>query len=389
MYEVDRLGDSYHAGFEIFNLGFGVPTPGGGGIIVDEHGIRVVDPEGNTVFEVKPDGTSFHRGHENFAGGITVGVPPPAPSTPHKPAGTFTGPGPVDSFFDVFVQLTQPTVGVEGSVVVLGSEGEPGSSQPPRPALTLVAPGVPHDFFDPGSDPFWGWPTALSAIGPSKFLQPPPTDTVVARPPALTVMGSGADPAVLDPIPIEVVSLSLVSVAPVMMLPATTPPSPLFLNQFMSMQPTLGVSGNVLVDGQIAASVKAFRIDHPLHPETHQLVHASIESSEMMNVYSGNVVLDESGEAWVHFLDWFEALNMDFRYQLTCVGGYAPVYVAEEIQGNRFKIAGGKPGLKVSWQVSGVRHDTYARNHPLQVEVSKTALQPDGNVPPKLTQLVK
>ncbi len=80
---------------------------------------------------------------------------------------------------------------------------------------------------------------------------------------------------------------------------------------------------------------------------------------------------------------------MDFRYQLTCVGGYAPVYVAEEIQGNRFKIAGGKPGLKVSWQVSGVRHDTYARNHPLQVEVSKTALQPDGNVPPKLTQLVK
>ena len=174
-----------------------------------------------------------------------------------------------------------------------------------------------------------------------------------------------------------------------MMLPASTPPSPPFLDQFISMQPTLGVSGNVLVDGQIAASVKAFRIDHPLQPETHQLVHASIESSEMMNVYSGNVVLDESGEAWVSFLDWFEALNMDFRYQLTCVGGYAPVYVAEEIQGNRFKIAGGKPGLKVSWQVSGVRHDTYARNHPLQVEVSKTALQLDGNVTPKLTQLVK
>ena len=73
----------------------------------------------------------------------------------------------------------------------------------------------------------------------------------------------------------------------------------------------------------------------------------------MMNIYNGNVMLDENGEAVVELPEWFEALNRDFRYQLTCIGGFSPVYVASEIADNRFKIAGGKQGLKVSWQVTG------------------------------------
>src|SRR5438045_3029616 len=40
---------------------------------------------------------------------------------------------------------------------------------------------------------------------------------------------------------------------------------------------------------------------------------------------------------------------------------------------NRFAIAGGKPGMEVSWQVTGVRHDAYARKHPIAVEVEKPA----------------
>jgi hypothetical protein len=70
--------------------------------------------------------------------------------------------------------------------------------------------------------------------------------------------------------------------------------------------------------------------------------------------------------------DWFEALNMEFRYQLTCVGGYAPVYVAEKIKGNRFKIAGATKGLEISWQVTGIRHDAYAEKNRIQVEVEKS-----------------
>ena len=91
----------------------------------------------------------------------------------------------------------------------------------------------------------------------------------------------------------------------------------------------------------------------------------------MKNIYDGVVTLDASGDAMVELPDWFEALNRDFRYQLTCVGGFAPVYIAQEIQGNRFKIAGGSAGLKVSWQVTGIRQDAYAKAHRIQVEEEK------------------
>ena len=53
-----------------------------------------------------------------------------------------------------------------------------------------------------------------------------------------------------------------------------------------------------------------------------------------MNVHNGNVMLDSNGEACVQMPEWFEALNRDFRYQLTCIGAFAPVYVAAEMQCN-------------------------------------------------------
>ena len=93
----------------------------------------------------------------------------------------------------------------------------------------------------------------------------------------------------------------------------------------------------------------------------------------MKNIYDGTVLLDENGEAWVQLPDYFEALNKDFRYQLTCIGGYAQVYIAEKISDNTFKIAGGNPGLEVSWQVTGTRQDAYAKDHPIVVEQDKPA----------------
>jgi hypothetical protein len=131
-------------------------------------------------------------------------------------------------------------------------------------------------------------------------------------------------------------------------------------------------SGDVLVqDALQVTGMKNFVIDHPLDPENKKLRHFSVESDELSNVYSGNVVLDGNGEAVVSLPDWFEALNTDFRYQLTCVGGFANVYIAEEISDNQFKISGGKAGLKISWEVTGVRHDRYALETDLSVELSK------------------
>ena len=100
--------------------------------------------------------------------------------------------------------------------------------------------------------------------------------------------------------------------------------------------------------------------------------HAAIETDGMRNIYSGNAVLDASGQAVVELPDWFEALNRNFQYHLTPVGAPAPdLHVAGEIAENRFHIAGGPAGLKVSWQVIGERQDRFALEHPLQVEVRK------------------
>jgi hypothetical protein len=129
--------------------------------------------------------------------------------------------------------------------------------------------------------------------------------------------------------------------------------------------------GNLYVGGSVQSSVKNFKIDHPLDPTNKYLYHTSIESPDMMNIYNGNVILNEVGESDIELPSYFEALNMEFRYQLTCIGGFAQVYISKEISNNEFKISGGTPGLKVSWQVTGIRNDTYAKENRIQVEVDK------------------
>ncbi|RME00763.1 MAG: hypothetical protein D6814_02920, partial [Calditrichaeota bacterium] len=134
-------------------------------------------------------------------------------------------------------------------------------------------------------------------------------------------------------------------------------------------QYTLKVNGNLDISGIMAAQTKQFKIDHPLDPEHKYLTHTSVESPEMKNVYDGVATLDGNGEAVVTMPDWFEALNGDFRYQLTAIGAPAPgLFIAQEIRGNRFRIAGGQPGMKVSWQVTGIRHDEWARKNRQPIE---------------------
>ena len=114
----------------------------------------------------------------------------------------------------------------------------------------------------------------------------------------------------------------------------------------------------------------------------------------MKNVYDGVVVLDDKAEAEIDLPNWFGALNKDFRYQLTAIGAPGPnLYIAEEISdttttttnyssssgssnnnnnnSSRFKIAGGTSGMKVSWQVTGIRKDPWANANRNQVEEDK------------------
>jgi hypothetical protein len=142
--------------------------------------------------------------------------------------------------------------------------------------------------------------------------------------------------------------------------------------------------GDVYVNGALTTVVAASRIDHPLDPENKYLQHGVVESDRMKNVYDGVAVLDSDGRTEVQLPAWFEKVNGDFRYQLTCVGGYAPVYVESEIANNAFTIAGGKPGLKVSWQVTGVRKDAYSEAHPMVAELEKAPRDRGKFVHPEL-----
>jgi trimeric autotransporter adhesin len=129
--------------------------------------------------------------------------------------------------------------------------------------------------------------------------------------------------------------------------------------------------GSVNVTGSLSKGGGSFKIDHPLQPESKYLYHSFVESPDMMNIYNGVAVLDAKGEAAVALPAYFSALNRDFRYQLTCVGGYAPVYVSQEVTNNEFRIGGGRAGLKVSWQVTGIRQDAWANANRIPTEEVK------------------
>jgi hypothetical protein len=129
--------------------------------------------------------------------------------------------------------------------------------------------------------------------------------------------------------------------------------------------------GNIAVAGNVAKLGGSFKIDHPLDPANKFLSHSFVESPDMKNIYDGVATLDADGVALVEMPTWFSALNRDFRYQLTCIGGFAPVYISEEMAENHFKIGGGRAGMKVSWQVTGIRHDAWADAHRIPVEEAK------------------
>jgi hypothetical protein len=147
------------------------------------------------------------------------------------------------------------------------------------------------------------------------------------------------------------------------------------------------LDGKVKITGNLEKAGGSFKIDHPLDPANKYLCHSFVESPDMKNVYDGVVVLDRKGKAEIELPDWFGALNKDFRYQLTAIGSPGPnLYIAEEISeantkysskssnknnNSRFKIAGGTSGMKVSWQVTGIRKDPWANAHRIQVEEDK------------------
>jgi hypothetical protein len=130
-------------------------------------------------------------------------------------------------------------------------------------------------------------------------------------------------------------------------------------------------SGDLNVEGNLSKSGGSFKIDHPLDPANKYLYHSFVESPDMKNIYDGKVTTDAQGNAVVTLPEWFEALNRDFRYQLTVIGQFAQAIVSAEVSNHQFSIKTDKPNVKVSWQVTGIRQDAWANAHRIPVEQPK------------------
>ncbi len=138
------------------------------------------------------------------------------------------------------------------------------------------------------------------------------------------------------------------------------------------------------VTGALSKGSGSFLIDHPLDPKNKLLYHSFVESPDVKNIYDGIATLDEKGEARIELPNYFLALNKDFRFLGTAIGVPSPNLYLKESAGRKFwlfgsigfTLAGGTPGTKVSWQVTGIRHDPYILKNPIVVEVEKGEGQP-------------
>ena len=132
------------------------------------------------------------------------------------------------------------------------------------------------------------------------------------------------------------------------------------------------IGGSLSITGLISKGSGTFAIDHPLDPKNKLLFHSFVESPDVKNIYDGVAELDRTGEATVILPSYFEALNKDFRYQVKSIDSPAPnLYIKEEVRNNQFTIAGGDPSTRVSWQITGIRHDPFILENPIIVEVDK------------------
>ncbi len=132
-------------------------------------------------------------------------------------------------------------------------------------------------------------------------------------------------------------------------------------------------SGDVRVTGSIDQSLAAVKMDDPRAPTERYLNQATVVGGEMLTMYNGNVTTDAKGVAVVKVPAYVEAINKDFRYQLTTIGQFAQAIVEKELKDGEFVVRTDKPFVKVSWQVSGVRNDPAAQSFGWKAEEDKSA----------------
>jgi hypothetical protein len=131
-------------------------------------------------------------------------------------------------------------------------------------------------------------------------------------------------------------------------------------------------NGNVEVVGSVTGAGAAAVMDNPKDPSGSYLYQSAIVGGERVTFYNGNVKIGADKEATVKLPSYFEDINGDPRYQLTVVGKQAQAWIKRGVQDNTFVIATDTEDVEVSWQVSGVRVDAWAKAKPFKETAAKT-----------------
>jgi hypothetical protein len=135
--------------------------------------------------------------------------------------------------------------------------------------------------------------------------------------------------------------------------------------------------GNVSINGNltVTGTKSGLHIDDPRDPANRTLTHTPVETDAMTVVYTGNVRTGRDGRATVRLPAYATAVGGDWRYQLTPIGRFGQAIVEHEVRDGRFVIRTENAGTKVSWSVTGLRRDAFARTHPFRAVQAKTGAE--------------
>lgn len=134
-------------------------------------------------------------------------------------------------------------------------------------------------------------------------------------------------------------------------------------------------NGAVQINGDltVTGNKSGFKIDDPRAPTQRTLTHTPVETDSMTVTYSGNVTTGADGRATVRLPSYATTIAGDWRYQLTPIGRFGQAIVEREVgAGGTFVVRTEHPNTKVSWSVTGERHDPQARRNPIVAVTSKT-----------------
>jgi len=146
---------------------------------------------------------------------------------------------------------------------------------------------------------------------------------------------------------------------------------------------TVRDTGNVDISGALSKGSGSFKIDHPLKPTSHHLVHSFVEAPQADNIYRGKVSL-VAGAATVNLDEagrmtegTFVALNGNIQCFTSNEDGWTAV--RGSVSGNTLTIEAQDASCAdtVSWLVIGERHDPHMLDTDWTDEAGRVITEPE------------